>query len=83
MKGKVINFQDDYKEGKIAFLDENPKINFKLEKIKKDEYKLESNYDFRNLYILEGSKFKYILKDNITDTKVWNWENIKATRKGD
>ena len=64
MKGKVINFQDDFKEGKLEFLDENPKIDFKLEQVKKDEYKLKANYDFRNLYIFSGSRFKYILKEN-------------------
>jgi len=65
MKNQKLIFQAEYKEEKILLLEQNPQIDFTLEKINKDEYKLISNEDFRELQIIYGAQFKYILKDNI------------------
>jgi len=65
MKNQKITFQADYKEEKLLLLEQNPEINFILEKNNNEEYKLSTNYDFREFRIINGAKYKYILNDNI------------------
>lgn len=63
LKNKKIALQKEYKEQKIEILDQNPNIEFKLEKTDKSEYKLLTNIKNRitSISILEGKDSTYIL----------------------
>ena len=63
LKSKRIILEKEYKEQKIDIIDQNPNIEFKLEKTGEDEYKLASNIKNRitSISILEGKDNTYIL----------------------
>ncbi len=63
LKDKKITLQKEYKEQKIEILDENPNIEFKLEKTGESEYKLSTNIKNRitSISILDGKNNTYIL----------------------
>ncbi len=62
-KNKKVTLEKEYKEQKIEILDQNPNIEFKLDKTDDDEYKLSTNIKNRitSISILEGKEFTYIL----------------------
>ena len=55
--------RDYYKEN-IQFVDNNPKLEFKLEKIHDDEYRILADFDIYKIVILKGKKYKYILTED-------------------
>ncbi len=62
-KNKTISIEKDYAKQITLFVDENPQIEFILEKSKEDEYKIEANFDIQDVSILKGKKYKYVLTD--------------------
>ena len=67
LKGKQISFQKEYKDEKIELIDKNPDLHFVMKKKGKEEYKIVLNKDIdimRNVEILKGKDYKYILLDN-------------------
>ena len=68
LKSQKIAFQNDYRETKVEFRDENPEIYFSMKKQGKNEYIIQSNIKddiSRNLEIKSGNKNKYILYKDI------------------
>ena len=68
LKSQKIAFQNDYRETKVEFRDENPEIYFSMKKQGKNEYIIQSNIKddiLRNLEIKSGNKNKYILYKDI------------------
>ena len=63
LKNKKIAFEKEYQEQKIEILDQNPNIEFKLEKTNENEYKLSTNIKNRitTISILEGKEHTYVL----------------------
>ena len=63
LKNKKITLEKEYQEHKIEILDQNPNIEFKLEKTNEDEYKLSTNIKNRitSISILDGKNNTYIL----------------------
>ena len=64
LKGKSIDFQRDYNNEKIEFVEGNPKIEFKLKKINEEQYSIIPNIDIFNVTIIKGKNYKYILEKN-------------------
>lgn len=64
LKNKNIQMDFDYEKHIIQFLDENPKIEFYLEKSSKDEYKISADFDIYKIITLKGKKYKYVLIDD-------------------
>jgi SNF2 family DNA or RNA helicase len=66
MENKNVPTQMEYFEENIQFINSNPDIKFKLERLNKDEYKLFANDDLRKIRIFEGKKYSYLLdKDKL------------------
>lgn len=63
LKNKKIILEKEYQEQKIEILDQNPNIEFKLEKTAESEYKLSTNIKNKitSISILEGKNNTYIL----------------------
>ena len=67
LKGEQISFQKEYKDEKIELIDKNPELHFVMKKKGKEEYKIVLNKDIdimRDVEILKGKDYKYILLDN-------------------
>ena len=67
LKGEQISFQKEYKDEKIELIDKNPELHFVMKKKGKEEYKIVLNKDIdimRDVEILKGKGYKYILLDN-------------------
>ena len=63
LKGKKAEFKRDYMTQMIEFVDENPNINFKLNKMQNGQYVIIPNIDIFSNTILKGKEYKYILDD--------------------
>ena len=63
LKGKKAEFKRDYMTQMIEFVDENPNINFKLNKMQNGQYIIIPNIDIFSNTILKGKEYKYILDD--------------------
>ena len=63
LKGKKAEFKRDYMTQMIEFVDENPNINFKLNKMQNGQYVIIPNIDIFSNTILRGKEYKYILDD--------------------
>ena len=63
LKSQKITLEKEYQEQKIEIIDENPNIEFKLEKTDENEYKLSTNIKNRitSISILDGKNHTYIL----------------------
>lgn len=64
LKNQDVNFYKDAKEEKVKFLEENPKIFFKLKKEKSEEYIIQPNIDIYNIILIKGTDHQYILYRN-------------------
>ena len=64
LKGKKVQFQRDYMQQIIDFVDENPNIKFKLKKVSDKEYMIIPNKEVFGLNIIKGKNYKYILDEN-------------------
>lgn len=64
LKNKKIMFQRDYDTNPLEFKDKNPDLNFKLENISKDEYRIIADFDIYKITVLNGKEYKYILTED-------------------
>lgn len=64
LKNKKIMIVRDYENATVEFLDENPKIDFKLEKVSQTEYRIITNFDIYKIVVLRGREHKYVLTEN-------------------
>lgn len=65
LKNKTIPLEKDYVSEEVEFLDENPNIQFELEKINEKEYELSCGIETYNAYeIIEGKEYIYFLTKN-------------------
>ncbi len=64
MKGKKIEFQIDTKQGQIELKEENPKIEFFLNKTTNKEYEIVPNVNLYEIIFLKGKDHQYILWEN-------------------
>lgn len=64
LKDKNVMIERDYQKYEIRFIDENPKIEFRLEKVFEDEYRIIADFDIYKTIILNGKQFKYVLTDD-------------------
>ena len=64
LKNKQIIIDRESEKNVVEFTDENPDIQFRLEKISKSEYRIVADFDIYKIVILQGRKYKYILTEN-------------------
>ena len=64
LKNKKVIIERDYSKNPIPFIDENPKIEFNLEKVSDEEYKIVADFDIYKTIILKGRQYKYVLTDD-------------------
>ncbi len=64
LKNKKIIIERDYYKNPVEFIEENPKINFNLEKVSNNEYRIIANFDIYKIVILKGKKYIYILTED-------------------
>lgn len=79
LKGKSVDFQKDYINEKIEFVDENPNIEFELKKIKDEQYSIVPNTDLFNITMIKGKNYKYVIYNNklYRCTKQFENSNLK------
>ena len=79
LKGKRIVFQKDYNINEIELTEKQPKIEFKLKKISKEQYVIIPNIEIYKVNIIKGKKYKYILDDEnlYRCTKEFENSNLK------
>lgn len=63
LKGQNVQFQKDYNAQIIKFTDEQPKIQFMLQKDGYSQYILSPNTDIYNITIIKGRMYNYILDE--------------------
>lgn len=64
LKNKKVDIEKDYEKRTIKFVDKNPEIEFKLEKVLDDEYRIVADFDVYKTTILKGKNYKYVLTDD-------------------
>ena len=64
LKNKKIVIERDYDKNAIEFTDGNPKIQFNLEKVSENEYRIVANFDIYKIVILKGKEYKYVLTED-------------------
>ena len=64
LKNKKIMVERDYYKDVVKFADENPKIQFNLEKITEQEYRIVADFDIYKIVILQGREYKYVLTED-------------------
>ena len=64
LKNKKVMLERDYGKNEISFIDNNPIIEFKLEKISNEEYRIVACFDIYKTVILQGREYKYILTED-------------------
>ena len=64
LKNRKVLMNKDYEKQTVEFIDHNPKIEFKLEKVSKDEYRIIADFDIYKMIILRGKEHKYVLTDS-------------------
>ncbi len=64
LKGKTVKMKKDTVELEVTFIDEDPKLEFTLNQIEKEEYTITPNVDIFHMNVLRGKKHKYILQEN-------------------
>ena len=64
LKGKKVAFQKDYNIGEIEFTEEQPNIQFKLNKMDEENYVIIPNVEIYKVNIIQGKKHKYILDES-------------------
>lgn len=64
MKGNSINVQTDMGEEKIQFIDSEPNVEFNIEEIDENSYKIEPNLDIYEYKNFKGKKYSYFLYDD-------------------
>ena len=64
LKNKKITIERDYEKNAVEFTDGNPKIEFNLEKISENEYRIIADFDIYKIVILKGRQYKYVLTED-------------------
>ncbi len=64
LKEKYVLFQDEYSEDDVLFVEQNPEIEFKVEKVNDKEYRIIPNIEVFQYHILDGKKYRYFLYKN-------------------
>lgn len=64
LENRKIQIDIDYNKQTIEFVKENPKIEFHLEKSKKNEYKIVADFDIYKITVLKGKQYKYVLTED-------------------
>lgn len=79
LKGKKVDFQKDYHTEEIEFIEQEPKIEFRLKKINEEQYTIIPNIEIYNVTIIKGKKYKYVLdqKKLYRCTKEFENTNLK------
>ena len=77
--GQKIALQRDYHTEEIEFIEQNPKIEFKLKKVNEEQYTILPNIEIFQVTIVKGKKYKYILdqKKLYRCTKEFENTNLK------
>ena len=63
LENKTVLITREYEKQNIKFIDQNPDLTFRLEKIDNDEYRIIADFDVFKIVILNGKKYKYVLTD--------------------
>ena len=61
LQGKQVEFQRDYLNEKIEFVNQDPQISFALKKKINNQYVITPNVEIFNVSILKGKQYEYIL----------------------
>lgn len=64
LRNKKIMIERDYDKNTVEFTDGNPKIEFNLEKVFKNEYRIIADFDIYKIVILKGKEYKYVLTED-------------------
>ena len=64
MKNKKVNFERDYTNTPIEFVDKDPDLTFNLEKADNEEYIIVPNFDIYKIIIFKGKDYKYVLTED-------------------
>lgn len=65
LENQNIEIKSDYEEEMIHFVKQNPEIQFQLQKVSEEEYKISPNIDVFDYTILKGQEYSYIMIKNI------------------
>ncbi len=63
LENKTVLITREYEKQNIKFIDQNPDLTFRLEKIDNYEYRIIADFDVFKIVILNGKKYKYVLTD--------------------
>ena len=63
LENNTVLMTREYEKQNIRFVDQNPDLTFRLEKIDNDEYRIMADFDIFKIVILNGKKYKYVLTD--------------------
>ena len=64
VKNSKIEYRDRYEEGKIEFLDSEPKINFEIKEKNSEDFILTTDFDTYDYTIFNGKRYIYFLMQN-------------------
>lgn len=64
LKNEKVMIEREYDKNAIQFIDGNPPIEFNLEKVSNQEYRIVADFDIYKTVILKGREYKYILTDD-------------------
>lgn len=64
LKDKKVNYELDYENKRVQFIENNPHIEFELSKVSKEDLKLKPNIDIFKIAIFKGKEYTYILEEN-------------------
>ena len=79
LKGKDVVFQRDYSTEVIKFTEEQPKIEFNLEKMNEEKFRIVPNTEIFAYTIIRGKDYKYVLDGSklYRCTKKFEKSNLK------
>lgn len=64
LNGRLVKVKRDYIEVQTEFVEQNPKIEFKLRKVTENEYEILPNINIFKTIILKGKNYKYVLTED-------------------
>lgn len=76
LKNENIIIEREYEKTLTHFIDENPQLEFNLEKVSNDEYRIVANFDIYKITILKGKQYKYVLTEDKLYRCTKEFENI-------
>lgn len=82
LKGKKVKFQNNCNSIEVEFLDENPQLQFELEKNTENNYKIVPKFHIYELNVIKGKEYTYILQNEkfYKCTKKFENENLKLLK---